>query len=436
MSAALSPTEPSRRVHVGEWPAVSVSFLYFFCVLSAYYMLRPVREQLTAAVGSTQLPWFYLAVFVVTLMLSPVFAGLAARYPRRILVPMANGFFILCLLAFVPVFLQQDVVSPRALGITFFVWLSVFNLFVVSVFWTFMSDIWDEMQARRLFPIISLAGTLGAIAGPMLTRTLVTVLGVAPLLVVSASLLTVGVGCVLWLGRWAQQHGARRFDPGNGQALGGGMLDGLKQVFATPFMRNMALLMLLADGIGTVNYALVADYSGATFGGDAIARTRFAANVDLAANILTMVLQLTLTRWLLPTRGPGALIMVWGAVSMGVLSLVIFSPNPHAPLVGTLPAVAVAMLVSRALAYGMAEPARHSLFARLTRNERYKGQNAIDTAVWRFGDVAIAGSMNLLRSLGTGVAGFASLAALSAATAAWVGWRLSLRGTSTTAAGR
>lgn len=415
---------PSARILPDEWPALALSFLYFFAVLSAYYMLRPVREQLTAAVGSTQLPWFYLAVFVVTLLLTPVFAGLASRYPRRVLVPVANGFFILCLLAFVPLFLRQDTIGPRALGITFFVWLSVFNLFVVSVFWTFMSDIWDEVQARRLFPIISVAGTLGAIAGPMLTRTLVTMLGVAHLLVVSASLLTVAVGCVLGLGRWARRHGTRRSDPGNGQPLGGGMLDGLKQVFATPFMRNMALLMLLADGIGTVNYALVADYSGATFGTDAVARTRFAANLDLAGNLLTMLLQVTLTRWLLPTRGPGALITVWGVVSLGALSLVIFSPDPHAPLLGTLPAVAIAMLVSRALAYGMAEPARHSLFTRLPRNERYKGQNVIDTAVWRFGDVVVAGSMNLLRSFGVGVAGFAGMAALSAATAAWVGWRL------------
>ena len=132
---------PSARILPDEWPALALSFLYFFAVLSAYYMLRPVREQLTAAVGSTQLPWFYLAVFVVTLLLTPVFAGLASRYPRRVLVPVANGFFILCLLAFVPLFLRQDTIGPRALGITFFVWLSVFNLFVVSVFWTFAGNL-------------------------------------------------------------------------------------------------------------------------------------------------------------------------------------------------------------------------------------------------------------------------------------------------------
>ncbi len=135
----------------------------------------------------------------------------------------------------------------------------------------------------------------------------------------------------------------------------------------------MALLLLLADGIGTVNYALVADYSGATFT-DAVARTRFAANVDLAANMLTVVLQLTVTRWLLPRKGPGVLIAVWAVVSVCALSLVIFSPDPHAPLIGAIPAVALALIVSRGLAYGMAEPARHSLFTRVPRNERYKGK--------------------------------------------------------------
>ncbi|HEY5613782.1 MAG TPA: MFS transporter, partial [Lysobacter sp.] len=132
----------------GEGRAVALSFAYFFCVLAAYYVMRPVREQLTAAVGSIQLPWFYGATFVATLLLTPVFAWVVARYPRRVAVPMVYGFFIVCLLAFVPLFTSHGVLSPRALGTVFFVWVSVFNLFVVSVFWSFMADIWDEAQAR------------------------------------------------------------------------------------------------------------------------------------------------------------------------------------------------------------------------------------------------------------------------------------------------
>lgn len=418
----------SRRIHRGEWRAVGLSFVYFFCVLTAYYVMRPVREQLSAAVGSTQLPWFYAATFLATLALAPAFGALVSRYPRRIVVPTVYLFFIACLIGFIPLFTHQGLLGPRALGTVFFVWVSVFNLFVVSVFWSFMADIWSEEQSRRLFPIIAVAGTVGAVAGPLLTRTLVDVIGVAPLLAVSASLLTIAVACAVLLGRWARAHGARRHDASHETAIGGGMLDGLRQIFALPFMRSMALLLLLADGIGTVNYALVADYSGATFG-DAVARTRFAANVDLAANVLTVVLQLFVTRWLLPRKGPGLLITLWAGISVLALSLVIFSPDPHAPLVGAFPAVALALIISRGLAYGMAEPARHSLFTRVPRNERYKGQNAVDTAVWRFGDLVIALGMNGLRSLGVAAGGFAAISAMAAFMAAAIGVHLSRKGT-------
>lgn len=426
MASSPATEQPQRRVRSGEWHAVGLSFAYFFCVLAAYYVIRPVREQLTAAVGSTQLPWFYGATFLATLALSPLFAGLIARWPRRIVVPLVYLFFIACLFAFVPLFARTDLLGPRALGTVFFVWVSVFNLFVVSVFWSFMSDIWDSEQARRLFPVIAVAGTCGALTGPALTRALVDVIGVAPLLVVSAALLGVAVVCIVLLGRWARAHGARRFEVAHEAAVGGSMWDGLRQVFADPFMRGMAILLLLADGIGTVNYALVADYSGATFT-DAVARTRFAAEVDLSANALTVLTQLTLTRWLLPRKGPGAVILVWAVVSLLALSLVVVSPDPHAPLLAGMPAVAIALIVSRGLAYGMAEPARHSLYTRVPRDVRYKGQNAVDTAVWRFGDTAIALSMNGLRVLGMSTAGFASLSALAAFAAATIGWRLSRR---------
>jgi AAA family ATP:ADP antiporter len=417
------------RIRHGEWLAVAISFVCFFCVLAAYYVIRPVREQLSAAVGSTQLPWFYAATFVVTLALTPLFAALASRWPRRRLVPVVYLFFIASLLAFIPAFTHVGLLSPRMLGIVFFVWVSVFNLFVVSVFWIFMSDIWSLEQSKRLFPVIAVAGTVGALAGPTLTRSLVEVIGVAPLLAVSASLLGVATVCVVLLGDWARVHGARRHEAGHEDAIGGSMWDGLKQIFTDPFMRGMAILLLLADGIGTVNYALLVDYSGATFA-DAVARTRFHADVDLAGNLLTVLIQLFVTRWLLPWRGPGALILIWALVSVAVLLVVVFSVDPHAPLftlpvlIGPLAPTVLALVVSRGLAYGMAEPARHRLYTRVPRSVRYKGQNAVDTAVWRFGDMAIATGMNGLKSVGVAVGGFAAISTVAACAAAAIGWRL------------
>ncbi|HVV98614.1 MAG TPA: MFS transporter, partial [Rhodanobacteraceae bacterium] len=148
------PHRPAIQRH--EWFAVSVAFAYFFLVLAAYYVIRPVRDQLSAAVGSTSLPMFYAATFVATLALTPVFGALVARFPRRTFVPIVYLFFIAGMLAFIPAFRMQDAIGARLLGSAFFVWVSVFNLFVVAVFWSFMADLFDAEQAHRLFPVITL----------------------------------------------------------------------------------------------------------------------------------------------------------------------------------------------------------------------------------------------------------------------------------------
>ena len=427
--AATAGWQRWLQVTPGEWRPLAISFLYFFFVLAAYYVIRPVREQLSAAVGSTQLPWFYAATFIATLLLTPLFAWLAGRYPRRIMVPVVYLFFIGCLLAFVPLFTQSGLLSPRALGTLFFVWVSVFNLFVVSVFWSFMADVWDMAQARRLFPVIALGGTVGAITGPLLTRLLASVLGIAPLLVVSAGLLGAALVCVILLGRWASARQSAN-DPRSGAqregALGGSMLDGLKQVLAHPFIRNMALLLLLGDAIGTVNYALVADYAGATFVGDnaAVLRTEFFAKVDLTTNVLQIVAQLTLTRWLLVRFGAGPVIGVWAGAGLIMMLCVVFTQGSYAPVIGGLPWVVLGLIITRSLAYGMLGPARESLFTMVSRELRYKGKNAVDTAVWRFGDLVISLGMNGLRVFGVATAGFAAISAASAAIAGVVGFRL------------
>ena len=416
----------ARRIHTGEWTAVAWSFLYFFCVLSAYYVIRPVRDQLSAAVGSTQLPWFYAAVFAATLLLTPVFAWLVGRYPRRVVIPAVYVFFIACLLGFMPLFTYEGLLSPRALGILFFVWISVFNLFVVSVFWSFMADIWNDAQARRLFPVIAVGGSLGSLVGPAMALSLVGIIGVAPLLWVSVILLLAAIGCAAMLGRWAQQHGARRGESAQGAAMGGGMFDGLKQIFANPIMRTMAVLMVLGDCIGTVNYALVIDYSKATFV-DAVSRTQFAAKLDLTTNLFAIAIQIFVTRHLLTRYGAAPAIALHAAVTVLVMLLVLVAADPFALAIGPLPWVALALVVSRGLTYGALGPARESLFARVPRSLRYKGKNAVDTAVWRFGDMAVATAMNGLRALGVVSLGFAAINILPAMASGVLGWRLARR---------
>lgn len=406
------PKRPAIQRH--EWFAVVVAFAYFFCVLAAYYVIRPVRDQLSAAVGSTALPIFYLATFIATLALAPVFGALVARFPRRRFVPIVYLFFIAGMVAFIPLFNAQQSIDARLLGSAFFVYGSVFNLFVVSVFWSFMADLFDAEQARRLFPVIALGGAAGAIAGPALTKALVFVVGVSGLLVVSALLLGLSIGCIFALAHWSRRHPVAGDTRRDERVIGGSFLAGAIETFKSPLMRRIALLMLLGDAVGTVIYALLADYSHATFPTRA-ARTNFAASIDLYANILQAVLQVTLTRGLMVRFGPAPPLALDGALKALMLGgLAIFAG----------PWIAVVAVVTRASAYGVFKPAFDSLYTQVDAETRYKTKNFIDTAVWRFGDVAVTSGFNLLRLLGTTLPGFATLTMLAGATSGWIGWRV------------
>ena len=406
------PSRPAIQRH--EWFAVGVSFTYFFLVLAAYYVIRPVRDQLTAAVGSTALPIFYAATFVVTLALAPLFGALVARYQRRHFVPFVYLFFIAGMVAFIPLFHAQHRIDARLLGTAFFVYGSVFNLFVVSVFWSFMADLFDAEQARRLFPVIALGGAAGAIAGPALTKALVFVIGVAGLLVVSSVLLGLSVGCILLLSRWSKRHPVAGDERRNERVIGGSFIAGAVETFKSPLMRRFALLMLLGDAVGTVIYALLADYSGATYS-TREARTDFAASLDLGANVLQALLQVTVTRALMVRHGSAPALALDGAVKALMLAgLVVFGG----------PWIAAVVVVTRASAYGIFKPALDSLYTQVDAETRYKTKNFIDTSVWRFGDLVITSGFNLLRWLGMALPGFAALTMLAAASSGWLGWRI------------
>lgn len=392
--------------------AVVVAFVYFFCVLAAYYVIRPVRDQLSAAVGSTGLPIFYAATFVVTLALAPLFGALVARFPRRRFVPMVYLVVIVVMIAFIPLFRMQSSIDARLLGSAFFVWGSVFNLFVVSVFWSFMADLFDVEQANRLFPVIALGGAAGAIAGPALTKALVFLVGISGLLVVSSLLLGGAILCTFALSRWSQRHPVAGDDRREQRIIGGGFFAGAVETLKSPVMRRIALLMLLGDAVGTVIYALLADYSGATYHTPE-ARTNFAANIDLATNVLQMLLQLSITRTLMVRFGPAPPLALDGVVKAVMLAgLAVFAA----------PWIAVVAVITRASAYGVFKPAFDSLYTRVDAETRYKTKNFIDTSVWRFGDVAVSSGFNALRSLGTTLPGFAALAVVAAASSGWVGW--------------
>ncbi|MFV0339144.1 MAG: NTP/NDP exchange transporter [Parachlamydiaceae bacterium] len=416
-----------QKVEMHEWFGIAISFIYYFCILTAYYVMRPMRDQLAAEVGTLELPFFFMATLVATLCLTPLFAWLVARFPRHVAMPVVYLFFIVCLAVFIWLFDHPLLLSPETLGLLFFVWVSIFNLFVVSVFWSFMADIWSEGQAMRLFPLIALGGTTGAITGPLITRSLIEIIDPSTLLMISTALLVAAIGCIMTLGKWAQRFGFHRHETGNESAIGGGILDGIKQIVGNAFIRNMAIMMLLNDAIGTIAYVLVTDYSSTTFMNDSIAQTRFAANMDLASNISQIVLQLTITRFLLVRYGPGFVFLTCAATIVISCIGLYASHDPFTPWIGTMPLVSLILILTRALSYGMLQPARESLYTLVTRDLRYKGKNAVDTFMWRAGDVLSLLSINAFRALGVTTSGFGLIWAGLAAISGVVGWKLAVR---------
>ncbi len=414
------PVSLPRQAVVEQAAAPLLSALAFFFVMTSYYIIRPVRDQLSGAVGSQSLPLFYGAVLVVMLLITPVFGMLVARFRRRSLLAWSYSFFIACLLAFVPAFMAQAQIGARTLGVVFFVWVSVFNLFVVSLFWSFMADIFSSGRARRVFSLIALGGMAGAIFGPLVTKLLVHLVGVAPLLVVSS--LALGVSLILLL-RISDSHDRRPGSDGN-EVIGGSLWAGIRQLWSQPFLRYMALLMLFGDGIGTLAYALVADYAKANFA-DAVARTAFYNNLDLATNLLGAALQLSVTPWLLVRRGAGWGLVLPALVNVALLGAVALIGSGSVSFFGhSLPLLlAVMLVITRGFAYGMTKPAVDALYTRVPREMRYKGKNFVETAVWRFGDLVVTSAVNGLRALGLGVSGLALAGAGVAALATIVARR-------------
>jgi AAA family ATP:ADP antiporter len=402
--SVVTGAEPAERI------ALALSFAFFFFVLSSYFLLRPLRDQFSAAVGSTNLWPFWTATLVGTLLLTPLFGTLVSRYPRERFIPVMYGFFILCLLAFVPAFRAQEAIGARTLGIVFYVWVSVFNLFVVSVFWSFMADLYDSAQSRRLFPVIALGGTVGSIAGPAIAR----VLPVEQLLFCSIGMLVGAIACAIALGNWARRHPnpERRLAE---TIIGGNWWAGLRLAMASSFLRRMVALTLLSEAVVTIAYGLNADYIGAHYP-DRESATHFYANVDLMVNSLVFALQgLGIARLVLSRYGTAAGLVLPSVVNVCVLLAV--------AIVGDAAVVAM-LVVTRAGAYGLFKPASDAIYSRADRETRYKGKNAIDTVAWRLGDVIVSGAMALAAPLAIGVAGYALVSAACSATSSWFGWRV------------
>ena len=427
---ALASRWQTLRGAMRESPPLLWSFLYFFCLLSGYYVLRPVREAMAAssdieaifppaliaffadrgvALAEFTLQFIFTAVFVIMLLLQPVYGWLVSRFARRVFLPVIYGFFIATLLLFHAMF--DSGVAGR--GLAFILWLTVFNLFAVAVFWSFMADVFSNAEARRYYGYIGAAGTVGAFLGPVLTRALVERVGIPSMMLVSAALLAVCVVCILQLRRHAVVREAQRGQRSGEVPMGGEVLAGLKLIAREPLLRWLALMVVLGVGVGTLLYNEQNRIARTVFA-SADERAAYFATIDLAVNSLTLVVQLLITRALMSRFGIAPALLIPGAAI--ILGFAVLSASPLPML------IAIVQVATRASEFSLAKPARETLYTRVGREWRYKAGAAIDTVIYRGGDLTFVWLHKLLSAFGSNVVFGAGLLIASGMT--FSAWRL------------
>ncbi len=410
----MAPTAVKRlgwadlRRALRDVPALSLSFIYFFCLLCGYYVIRPVRDAFGASqdieaifpgwlinaagrygltLDDLVLQILFSVVFIIMLIAQPLYGALVSRFRRRVFLPFVYGFFIVCLFGFYLLFDQN--IPGR--GAVFFIWMAVFNLFAVSVFWSFMSDIYSNDEARLLYGFIGVGGTAGAICGPFITVFFVNAIGVANLLLVSMGFLIICVICCIALGPMALKREREHGGTGTDSAIGGSFWAGLRIVLRDPLMRAFAFFMFFAIGVGTLLYNEQAEFSRTLV--DDNVRTAYYASIDSWINGLTLLLQLTITPILLSRYGVGPLLLIPSFAILIGFSILSASPLPIL--------VSVVQVFTRAGEFSLSKPARETIYTDVDKETRYKAKAFIDTAVYRGGDLSFVWIHKLLVGLGT-----------------------------------
>jgi len=418
-----------EKAHVGRWqrrfidvrpqevPALAWCWLYIFSVLASYYILRPIRDQAGVAGGVNNLQWLFAGTLVGMLVLNLPFAYLVKTLPRSRFIPITYHFFAVNILVFAALFHWADASQIIWVGRIFFVWVSVFNLFVVSVFWQMNVDVFTPEQGKRLFGVIAAGATVGAIVGSSVTAILARHVPPMLLLIGSAVVLEIAVFSV---GRLSRLSAALSRRPGaSAEApIGGSVFAGVTRAVGSPYLLNVSVFLLLFAITSTFLYFEQAAIVSRSFR-DRGAQTAFFATVDLLVNVLTLGIQLFLTGRIVLLLGlalPLALLPALTIVGFGALALV-----------PTVMAVAVFQVVRRAADYAIARPAREVLYTVVPREDRYKAKSLIDTVVYRTGDQVGAWSVTLLRVAGLGPAHVSlvviPVAAVWLVNALWLGRR-------------
>jgi ATP:ADP antiporter, AAA family len=393
-----------------ERAAALWSFAYFFTLLAGYYVLRPLRDQMGIAGGVRALPWLFTATFVTLLVAQPLYGALVARLPRARFIPIVYHFFVANLALFW--LLLTTGTAPVIVARVFFVWVSVFNLFAVAVFWSFMADLFSSEQGKRLFGFIGAGGTAGALLGPALTIGLSVPLGPTNLLIVAIIFLEFAVFCVYRL-----ENAANARQPAGAQErrVGGSAFAALTELVRSPYLIGVAAWVSLLSFGATILYFEQANIVAQTVR-DAGAQTRIFASIDLAVGILTLATQVFVTAQLLRRFGTG--------VAAGALPGVYVVGFAALALAPSLIAVIVFQVAQRWMNFAIANPARQVFFTVVGRGEKYKAKNLIDVVVYRGSDALYGWVFDSLHAMGLSL-GTIALACLPVA-ACWLALSMAL----------
>jgi len=405
----------SVRVAPLERRATSLAFACYFALFASYYILRPVRDTVATIFGAAQLQDLFTATFVGSFIASPLYAALAARVRLTRLLPGVFWFWLANVLLFAA--LLQRWPDSRAVAAAYYVWFSVVNLFMVSVFWSLMVDLFSPSQATRLFAIVAAGGSLGSIVGPLVTRAAVTRLGLPGLLLLAAAGFVVVIGLFHALmrekRRFAQCDAAQRSTLEH--ALPGNPFAGFGELFASPLARRQAWFMLMMTWVATVAYFFQTDLIGRSIPGIA-GRAQAIADIDLAVNVVSALILLF---------GLGRVVQRFGVttgLTLNPLAMIVaFIAIAAAPSLWMIQGLQVVRRVGQ---YAIARPSREICFTVVEQTSRYKTKNVIDTVVYRFGDLSSAWMQTGLRAAGLSFGATALVGA--AASAVWAVGALAL----------
>ncbi len=410
------------NVEPQELKALSWSFVYFFALLCSYYILRPLRDEMGIAGGVKNLQWLFTGTFLAMLAVVPLWGWITSHYPRKRFLPYVYYFFIFNILLFFVLFKSN--ITHAYVARAFFIWVSVFNLFVVSVFWSFMADIFRSTQAKRLFGFIAAGGTAGALTGPALTAALAVPVGPTNLLLISAGLLGGAVFCVKRLIAWrensiskgsARAAGDSSAAEAKDQAMGGGILAAFHLVLKSPYLIGICFLMLMFTTLATFLYFQQAHIIQDHFA-DSADRTTVFAVMDFTVNSLTIIVQLFLTGRIVKHLGLG-----WTLALIPLLLGIGFLILGFTPILGT---IIMVQIIRRAGNYAVMKPAREMLYVVLSKEEKYKAKNFIDTAIYRGGDFVSAWAFAGLQGLGVSLSAIAFIAVPLSAIWALISFKL------------